>query len=273
MEESEKRCAKLEDVQVEDFIRFVEYAYRGDYTVPPWEDVLPRPSSPVGEDQKNGFNDDLNSANSPAKVEAEDTQDQVTSEQPPPTYAETTEEVLKDESCIQVVSEPMLDLNSISGTPLRTPLWTRFNNRNYLINVEPRTQILNSFEPKHNTTANQNFTPVFLAHARLYCFAHYRMIAPLKALTLDKLHKTLLNFKLYEKRVGDVIELARHAYSHPDIPNRSADGTIDELRKLIVEYIVCEVDTIGKHEDFVEYMKEGGEFVEDFWRLARDYMA
>ncbi|KAF1971354.1 hypothetical protein BU23DRAFT_569869 [Bimuria novae-zelandiae CBS 107.79] len=32
MEESEKRCARLEDVQVDDFIWFCEYAYRGDYT-------------------------------------------------------------------------------------------------------------------------------------------------------------------------------------------------------------------------------------------------
>ena len=120
---------------------------------------------------------------------------------------------------------------------------------------------------------DQNFTPVLLAHARLYCFAHLRLIAPLKALTLDKLHKTLLNFKLYAKRVGDIIELARYAYSNPDLPDRSGDGTLDDLRKLVVEYIVCEIDTIGKYDEFVKYMEEGGEFVGDFWRMARDYMA
>ncbi|ORY10230.1 hypothetical protein BCR34DRAFT_588707 [Clohesyomyces aquaticus] len=32
MEESKKRCARIEDVTVDDFIRFCEYAYRGDYT-------------------------------------------------------------------------------------------------------------------------------------------------------------------------------------------------------------------------------------------------
>ncbi|KAJ5052612.1 hypothetical protein J3E72DRAFT_365024 [Bipolaris maydis] len=111
------------------------------------------------------------------------------------------------------------------------------------------------------------------AHARLYCFAHLRLIMPLKALTLHKMHKTLMNFKLYTKRVGDIIELARYAYSNPDLPDRSDDGTIDELRKLVVEYIVCEIDIIGKCDEFVKYMEEGGEFVGDFWRMVKDYVA
>lgn len=33
MQESETRCARIEDVRVDDFIRFCEYTYRGDYTV------------------------------------------------------------------------------------------------------------------------------------------------------------------------------------------------------------------------------------------------
>jgi len=52
----------------------------------------------------------------------------------------------------------------------------------------------------------------------------------LKVLTLNKLHKTLLNFKLYAKRVGYIVELARYAYSNPDLPDRSDDGTLDDLR-------------------------------------------
>lgn len=37
IKESEERCGKLENVQVDDFIRFCEYAYRGDYTTPLWQ--------------------------------------------------------------------------------------------------------------------------------------------------------------------------------------------------------------------------------------------
>lgn len=64
------------------------------------------------------------------------------------------------------------------------------------------------FEPKPNSTVDRNITPVLLAYARLYCFAHLRLIEPLEALTLNKLHKKLTNFKLYTKRVGDIIEVA-----------------------------------------------------------------
>jgi hypothetical protein len=114
--------------------------------------------------------------------------------------------------------------------------------------------------------------PVLLAHARLYCFAHLRLIEPLKALTLEKLHKTLMNFKLFTRRVRDIIELARFAYSNPNLPDRKDDGTIDDLRKSVVEYIVCEIDTIVKCDEYVEYMEEGGEFVGDFGRMVRDYV-
>ena len=83
---------------------------------------------------------------------------------------------------------------------------------------------------------------------------------PLEALTLYKLYKTLINFKLYIKRVGDIIRLARSAYSNPDLPDRNDDGIIDDLRRLVVEYIVCEIDIIGKCD----------EFVGDFWRTVKE---
>ncbi|CAI6342382.1 unnamed protein product [Periconia digitata] len=155
----------------------------------------------------------------------------------------------------------------------RAQLRSQFNDRDYLSKENPKTLILQYFQPKSNNDVDQNFTPVFLAHARLYCFARLRLIAPLKALTLDKLHKTLMDFKLYTKRIGDIIKLARYAYSNPDLPERAEDGTIDDLKTLVVEYIVCEIDTVGKCDEFVKYMEEGGEFVGDFWRMTRDYIA
>jgi hypothetical protein len=164
--------------------------------------------------------------------------------------------------------EPLYEAALISRAPLRT----RFNSRTYLDDGSHKAQILQHFEPKPNTAVDQNFTPVLLAHARLYCFAHLRLIDPLKAPTLYKLHKTLIEFKLFTRRVRDIIELARFVYSIPDLPERKEDGTIDDLRKLVVEYIVCEIDTIGKCDGYVKYVEEGGEFVGDFWRMVRDYV-
>ncbi|KAF1994261.1 hypothetical protein P154DRAFT_448023, partial [Amniculicola lignicola CBS 123094] len=242
MEESETRCARLEDVQVDDFIRFCEYAYRGDYTVPPWEHLPPEASSEPEKNQQSGSEAD------PA----------------PEPDIEPIEPVEIPEARYEVTPTRTLS---------RTTLRAQFNGRKYLGGDGPKALMLEQFEPKSNSGADQNFTPVFLAHARLYCFAYIRLIAPLKALTLDKLHRTLMGFKLYTKRVGDIIELVRYVYSNPDLPDRSDNGQIDGLKNLVVEYIVCEIDWIGRRDEFLKYMEEGGEFVGDFWRLARDYIS
>jgi hypothetical protein len=273
MIESDNRCAKIEDVRVDDFVRFCEYAYRGDYTVPPWEEVPLQSSSSFDNTQINDVWDAWRASGiSKTKKNKKSKRLQALPEPPiedaEPVF-ETEPPPLTPLAEPEAIAEAPTEVRSISRVPFRT----RFNSRNYLSDSSPKASILQHFEPKPNSAANQNFRPVLLAHARLYCFAHVRLIAPLEALTLDKLHKTLLNFKLYAERVGDIIELARYAYSHPDLPDRSDDGTPNDLRKMVVDYIVCEIDTIGKHDEFVHYLEEGGEFVGDFWRLARDHMA
>jgi hypothetical protein len=266
MEDSGARCAGIEDVRVDDFVRFCEYAYRGDYTVPPWEEIPPRSSSTIDKNQENNDHDGWGHFGTSSKKKKVKKVRLVL--EPPPMEVDYPQESLAiDFFRLEAAPEPQNESRSVSRTPSRT----QFNTRNYLTDGGPEVLILQQFEPKPNSTEDQNFTPVLLAHARLYCFAHVRLITPLKALTLDKLHKTLLNFKLYAERVGDIIELARCVCSNPDLPDRGDDGTLDDLRKLVVDYIVCEIDTIGKYDDFTKYVEEGGEFVGDIWRLAKNY--
>lgn len=208
MGEAEQRCAKFENTRVEDFIRFCEYAYRGDYTVPTGEST----------NQNDG--------------------DGVT----------------------------ILDTSDTADTKENKPSLP--NNRKTTLNV-----ILDNFKPKSNSTVDQNFVPVLLANARLYCFAHVHLVSGLVALTLEKLKTTLSILNLHTERVGDIIELARYVYSNPDLPDRTEDGTLDSLRKLVLDYIVRRRKTIGRSEDFLDLMEEGGEFVGDFWRLVRECVA
>ncbi|KAF2787532.1 hypothetical protein K505DRAFT_287764 [Melanomma pulvis-pyrius CBS 109.77] len=272
MGESETRCARLEDVEVDDFIRFCEYAYRGDYTVPSWEELPPESSFPSGTNQQNISDDGWGTWAPGPKKKKKGTKWRAAfpdPEPPPMDMDHPPHSADMEDEPLVAVPEPAYEVM----LPSRTQLRAQFNSRRYLDDGGPKALILQHFEPKPNSAVDQNFTPVLLAHARLYCFAHLRLIAPLKALTLDKLHKTLMAFKLYTKRVGDIIELTRYAYSNPDLPDRSDDGALDDLRKLVVEYIVCEIDTIGNCVEFVKFLEEGGEFVGDFWRLARDYVA
>lgn len=270
MKESEKQCARLEDVEVDDFIRFCEYAYRGDYAVPSSEEFA---SLTSGSTQQEDVDDSWGFGPLPKRGKKKKGK---RAAQPPfdemgwPTEVSDIppEATPFEEIPSEVIPEPQSDPQLTSRAPLRA----KFSSRIFPQGADPKNLILQRFEPKSNRTRHQNFTPVLLAHARLYCFAHVRLIAPLKALTLEKLHKTLLSFTLYEGRVGDIIELARYAYSNPDLPDRGDDYSLDDLRKLVLDYIVCEIDTIGKSDEFFKYMEEGGEFVGDFWRLAKEYM-
>jgi hypothetical protein len=307
MGEAQNKCARLADVEVQDFVRFVEWAYRGDYTVPNWKEI----ENDSEEKRREVFEEAFSGAyaeEAPREVPTEDVLQAACFEvEPPEAYPEVesdpySEEIKppsyrfgskkkKGKSRIlrrhDISPDPVEDPVSPDPQPVSIPpspapptvheappssrlsLRTQFNTRDRSFAAGPLVSILATFAPKSNTTATQDFTPVLLAHARLYAFAHARLIAPLQALALDKLHRTLLDFKLFTDRIGDVVELARYVYSADGgVPDRGEDGTLDELRRLVVEYVVCEVDEIGRSEAFVGFLEEGGEFVGDFWKLV-----
>lgn len=266
MSEAERRCAEIPDVEVDDFVRFVEYTFHGDYTVP--ECGLDE------EPNKNG-------AFSPRRISVRPNRGVFHFEalQPQPVNAGYEDDVWRSgfpctkkkkgkEEC--AAAPPMFGFGDMAfppnvSSPSQEPK-SVFSKLQYDIGKDAKVEIRDRFVPKSNTSAEQNFTPVFLAHARLYTFARVHLMDSLISLTLQKLHRTLAEFQLHECRVKDVLALARYAYACEDIPSRGEDGTIDELRKLIIRYIVCQMEDMGGCDEFVELLEEGGEFVGDFWR-------
>ncbi|KAI4652836.1 uncharacterized protein J4E78_007663 [Alternaria triticimaculans] len=235
MVQSQERSVEYPDMEPDDFARFVEYSYRYDYTAPSW--TLDEGAVKKDDFDEAAYNDEV-----------------------PP--ADDWEVSPDGEPEVVLCGEEVSDSDFNQAT---RRLRQRFRQREYLMSQEPKTIMLERFLPPENSAPEQDFTPIFLAHARLYTFACMRLIDPLKRLALHKLHQTLLKFKLYDRRVGDVVELARYAYDNGE--DRKPDGSIEDLRKLVVEYIACEVSTIGKHEAFAPLLQEGGEFVVDFWRI------
>jgi hypothetical protein len=152
----------------------------------------------------------------------------------------------------------------------KTALRSMFQTRTYTDESAPSSQLTKGFRPKSNSAPDQDFQPVLLAHARLYMFADMRLIYPLKNLALQKMHRTLMEFKLYHQRVGDIVELARFAYDNG--PDRSEAGTVNDLRQLVVEYMACEVDIIGRHKKFKALLEDGGELVGDFWGIVTKHL-
>ncbi|KAH3972467.1 hypothetical protein HBH70_002500 [Parastagonospora nodorum] len=252
--EANQGSAEILDVEPDDFVRFLEYAYRGDYTVPPWTiDESALATSDVDAPEEEPVPD------APTSPTPDDESGSV--------FAESTDgwepsvpadHVLPVEKAKQKKERDMLTLRST------------FQERSYVTDGAPNAQISESFRPKPNSAVDQDFTTVFLAHTRLYMFAEMRLIYPLRSLTLQKLHKSLIGFQLYNQRVGDVVKLARWAYEHGT--DRSKGGAVNELRQLVVEYMACEVDIIGKHKDFKLLLEDGGEFVTDFWGVVSKYL-
>ena len=66
--------------------------------------------------------------------------------------------------------------------------------------------------PRSNMHPQENYTEVFLSHARLYVFAEKYDIQPLKKLSRQKLQHTLAIYTLYPERVGDITTLLKYVY-------------------------------------------------------------
>jgi hypothetical protein len=281
--EAKKRCAELEDVEPEDFVRFLEYAYRRDYTAPSW----------IHDESTCEFDrqDDSQAAEEPPPP-PDDVPEAVTE-----AVTETVSEpepaaVPEPEPAVDVEPTPLTPTLLTSGDPWEFTLGrlskkekkskkskiaydmamlrAKWHRRNYIGDAAPNADIIEESKPKSNSAADQDFTPVFLAHARLYTFADMRLIYPLKGLALQKLYMTLSAFQLYHQRVGDIVKLARYAYDHGS--DRSTAGVVNDLRELVVEYIASEVEIVGKHPDFKALLEDGGEFVTDFWKVVSKYL-
>jgi hypothetical protein len=122
-----------------------------------------------------------------------------------------------------------------------------FGTKTYPLVGWSRRQFARTTEIEPNYHWKQDFTPVFLGHARLYAFAHMHLVAELRYLALHKLHQTLKRFTLYASGCFAIVELARYVYNDVMLPERER-GKIDQLRELVVEYAALNVEHFSGEE-------------------------
>ena len=141
----------------------------------------------------------------------------------------------------------------------RLQSWNKFKSKSYGRSFGSSQQI--HFARK-NRTSSEDYTEVFLCHARLYVFADKYHIGALKLFALYKLYCTLVEFNLYDERTEDVISLIGYACSNTaDIPER-----IDELRDLLAQYSACVVEKLAGSANFSLLVEEPGPFAKDLFR-------
>ena len=271
MSESESRSAELKDVDPETFVRFLEYAYRRDYTAPSWTQDHDATNSDGSTTQRKPSQEpDLMISDDDPAVQQTGVSDTAQTTWEATTNLGWTNSNAAPSAFGAWPSSKTLSFGSKKSKKYATPhpgSREAFKERRYIRPGDNASNLLRvDFEPVPNTSPTQNFASVFLAHACLYTLADMRMVQPLRELALHKLHKTLVSFVLYPERLGDVVELARYAYEHGE--NRSKGGRIDALRDMVVNYVACEMKVLGKHAEFRHLMDMEGEFAGDFWDIV-----
>lgn len=232
MKEAQDKCTKLKHVEKEVFLRLVEFAYTGDYTM-----------RPCANDSIQGTRKD--------RADMEE-------------HSKSWEDARIIIDHANHGYEP--DFREISleahwsfrrYLPLPTP-------------NKPDAPSKLSGESIH--ADDRDHRPALLAHAKLYSLVDQYIIPGLKDLTLQKMHDVLRLCQLStclhrEGRVRDFVELMTYAYSNENTPDREPGGRTDYMRIEILEFAVLHMQQLSGVASFEKLMEEGGQLAVDMVNL------
>ena len=262
MSEAKEKCAFLEDVDEGIFVRFTEYAYTGDYSVPDPDIILT--SSDVG--VPNGVEDTDNKTRASASLARLTIESDAPPAAPEPAGPEDDwgsfglsskkdkkGKGKKGNAWREDLAEPEPPLEIEEPRETKSiQLWSAFVEKAH-VRHHP------SWEPRQNEEAFEDYTQVLLCHARLYVFSDLYQIEPLQQLARQKLRLTLSRFFLFEERVSDVVELIKYTYQN----TMDHESGLDKLRSLVIDYVVCHIETIAKDKDFQKMLQDSGALAND----------
>jgi hypothetical protein len=261
MREAGEKLAKLPYVEKEDFVRLCEFAYRGRYTIPaavrkPANDG--KKDTPASSTRRPLTLGEVDTEVLIAEIEERD----VAEQQRVKEYEKQEKEKLATEERTRDSRNYRTFTRFVEN---QLPLAQRFVRRQYIFGTPFRTEIKEGCKVKGNTHELEDFTPIFLAHAKIYTLAGFFMIRGLEDLALENLRATLETFRIHKTRVGDVIELVRYTYENTR--DRDEDNEQpDDLRQLVLEYAALNYTLIDT-ADFYALLEKGGQFVVDLLKL------
>jgi hypothetical protein len=258
MAEASNGQTELSDVLEDTFIRFCQFAYIGDYQTPVF-------SYHSKAEELNASSSGTSSQSSQIAGEAsvwvtEDVENAVVEARGDPAIDVVPEEVVVDGWGDWGAKSKKSAKSHSKSNILRQ----QFNHKIYdITTIESRNKARCGI--RGNERSEEDYTPIFLGHARLYVFAEKWGIDTLKALTLHKLQKTLILFKIYEARRGDVVELVKFAYSNENTPD--LDDDVDALRELVVHYVTYQLESLIGAPEFLVLLEQPGPFSRDLVRM------
>jgi len=272
MTEAREKCAFLEDIDEDTFMRFIEYLYTDDYSVPEPEIVL-RPSDIAledGLDRTRETDSAIEPMTRPSGVTGQEQAELAVVEEDNWGFG-----LKKDKKKNKKTSKGNLWHEELEMLPESEPqpyhqdvfgfgeaqsgreckkdrLWSAFKKKAC---VKHRA----SWEPRQNKESSEIYTPVFLCHAHLYVFSDRYGIELLQQLTLQKLRLTLSRFSLFKDRVPDIVELVKYVYKY----TMDHDQGIDRMRSLVMDYVVCHLEVIAEDANLKQMLQEPGALAKD----------
>ena len=276
MVEAQKGFAIIEDVGDDTFVRFIQWAYNGYYDAAKYVLDLESPNS-----SDNEKNDTTVFVNEPATFPF----DLSVGPEAEPAVEPAAEWFVEDEA--GPAAEPLTNSwGNFSSKKKRskrrekaswefpvpyadastTPSSKQYLKESFIKRKETvRKYSISLPQPRENQAPNEDYTEVFLSHARLYVFAEKYEIQPLKALALEELQAMLAIFNLHNERTGDIITLLRYVYKNT---GESTEG-VEDMRTLMTHYIGYEMDTLMKDDGFRDLMiKDRGALLGDFMKVV-----
>ena len=229
MMEAHQGKATLEDVDLDTFLRFVQWLYHGYYDV----------GGPLQLRQPNdvrSLNDATYSNTSPMLVHSH--------------MFRTDDSAAVERSIFD--NDSKLEKN-ISRAQYRV-----------------RKAKKNSSQPRPNNHHEEDYSEVFLGHARLYVFADKYDIEDLKVLAREELHATLaVVFTMYRQRTSDIVALLRYVYAN----TAETKSGVEDLRSLMTGYIGAEIETLIKDKDLEALMSEDPSMLAHIMEVVRSKFA
>lgn len=134
--------------------------------------------------------------------------------------------------------------------PPRMRLWDKFCSKTYPIS--------NNKTPPRPNEHSEDYTDVFLCHAKLYIFADKWGVDSLQNLCLHKLQKTLQNFTIYQSRRDDLCRLIDYCYENTCDTDRR-----NPLRSLVAKYTTCVIEHLADVPRFQHLLEIHNSFSRD----------
>ena len=274
MAEAQEGLATLQDVDEGTFIRFIQWAHKGFYTAAEKtivEIASPRTSSGQKNEEVVTTPQEPSQGHFDIAILPQDEYDYAV--EPPetrvepvfvPSWSKSVPSYQKGKkSKIAVDWEfPTQQSGIDTAQEKKRALKEAFISRRYTV----RQSALQIPPPRPNQGPKEDYTDVFLAHARLYVFADKYDIEPLKVLSLEELHATLAIYTLHPARTRDIIALLRYVYSNT-LESRQGG---EDMRSLVTQYVGYEMDTLIDDEEFKNLMiEDGGPLLGDFMTMVR----